>query len=140
RNRGVEIGINYNDKVGQVNYRTNFNIAFNRNRVMEIDGPNDILWYGSFYGGYNVHKGGRTIGMIYGYDKIGIFNTWDEIDKSPKQDGVIPGGMKFRDVDGNGEVTYDTQDMIEIGNPHPKFTWGFNIDLDYKRFDFNVLF
>lgn len=140
RNRGVEIGINYNDKVGQVNYRTNFNIAFNRNRVMEIDGPNDILWYGSFYGGYNVHKVGRPIGMIYGYDKIGIFNTWDEIDKSPKQDGVIPGGMKFRDVDGNGEVTYDTQDMIEIGNPHPKFTWGFNIDLDYKRFDFNVLF
>ena len=48
--------------------------------------------------------------------------------------------MKFRDADGNGQITYDTKDMVEIGNPNPKFTWGFNVDLDYKRFDFNVLF
>ena len=34
-----------------------------------------MLWYGSFYGGYNVMKVGRPIGMIYGYKKLGIFNT-----------------------------------------------------------------
>lgn len=140
RNRGVELAINYREHIGEVNLRTGFNIAFNKSKVLEINGPNNILWFGSFYGGYNVHKVGRPIGMIYGYDKIGIFNTQDEIDKSPKQDGVIPGGMKFRDADGNGEITYDTKDMVEIGNPTPKFTWGFNIDGDYKRFDFNVLF
>lgn len=140
RNRGVELALNYSDRVGNLNFRTNFNIAFNRSRVMSINGGKDILWYGSFYGGYNVNKVGRPIGMIYGYDKIGIFNTQDEIDHSPKQDGVIPGGMKFRDADSNGEISYDTKDMVEIGNPNPKFTWGFNVDLDYKRFDFNVLF
>ncbi|MBX2924495.1 MAG: TonB-dependent receptor [Chitinophagaceae bacterium] len=140
RNRGVELALNYSENVGKLNIRTNFNIAFNRSRVMEINGPNNILWYGSFYGGYNVQKVGRPIGMIYGYDKIGIFNTQDEIDRSPKQDGVIPGGMKFRDADGNGEITYDTKDMVEIGNPNPKFTWGFNVDMDYKRFDLNILF
>lgn len=140
QNRGVELAINYRESVGEVNIRSGFNIAFNKSKVLEINGANDILWFGSFYGGYNVQKVGRPIGMIYGYDKIGIFNTQEEIDKSPKQDGVIPGGMKFRDVDGNGEITYDTKDMVEIGNPNPKFTWGFNIDGDYKRFDFNVLF
>lgn len=140
RNRGVELAVNYSERIGNVNLRTNANIAFNRSKVMEINGANDIIWYGSFYGGYNVNKVGRPIGMIYGYDKLGIFNTQEEIDKAPKQDGVIPGGMKFRDADGNGEITYDTKDMVEIGNPNPKFTWGFNIDGDYKRFDFNVLF
>lgn len=140
QNRGVELAINYREHIGEVNVRTGFNIAFNKSKVLEINGANNILWFGSFYGGYNVHKVGRPIGMIYGYDKIGIFNTQEEIDKSPKQDGVIPGGMKFRDADKNGEITYDTKDMVEIGNPNPKFTWGFNIDGDYKRFDFNVLF
>ncbi len=71
---------------------------------MAINGGNNILYYGSFYGGYNVNKVGRPIGMIYGYDKLGIFNTQEEIDRSPKQDGVIPGGMKFRDADGNGKL------------------------------------
>ncbi|OJY88319.1 MAG: SusC/RagA family TonB-linked outer membrane protein [Sphingobacteriales bacterium 40-81] len=140
RNRGVEIAVGYNERIGKLNLRTSGNIAFNRSRVMSINGANDILWYGSFYGGYNVNKVGRPIGMIYGYDKIGIFNTQDEIDHAPKQDGVIPGGMKFRDADSNGEITYDTKDMVEIGNPNPKFTWGLTIDMDYKGFDFNILF
>ena len=140
QNRGVELAINYNEHVGELNIRTGFNIAFNKSKVLEINGANNILYNGSFYGGYNVQKVGRPIGMIYGYDKIGIFNTQEEIDKAPKQDGVIPGGMKFRDADGNGEITYDTKDMVEIGNPNPKFTWGLNIDMDYKRFDLNVLF
>jgi hypothetical protein len=48
-----------------------------------------MLYYGSFYGGYNVQKVGRPIGMIYGYRKLGIFNTQAEIDASPKQDGVF---------------------------------------------------
>ncbi|MFT3704084.1 MAG: TonB-dependent receptor [Agriterribacter sp.] len=140
RNRGVELAVNYNEHIGKFNFRTNANIAFNRSRVMEINPPNDILWFGSFYGGYNVEKVGRPIGMIYGYDKIGIFNTQDEIDHSPTQDGVIPGGMKFRDANGDGVISYDTKDMVEIGNPNPKFTWGLNLDMDYKRFDLNILF
>lgn len=140
QNRGVELAVDYRTKIGNVNIRSNANITINRSKILEINGANDILWYGSFYGGYNVQKVGRPIGMIYGYDKLGIFNTQDEIDRAPKQDGVIPGGMKFRDANGDGEITYDTQDMVEIGNPNPKFTWGFTIDGDYKRFDFNILF
>lgn len=139
-NKGVELAIDYRQKIGKFNLRNSFNISFNRNKILAINGPNDALYYGSFYGGYNVQKVGRPIGMIYGYKKLGIFNTQEEIDKAPKQDGVIPGGMKFWDTDGNGEVTYDTKDMVEIGNPNPKFTWGYTIAADYKNFDINVLF
>jgi hypothetical protein len=78
--------------------------------------------------------------MIYGYKKLGIFNTQAEIDGWAKQDGVIPGGMKFADTNGDGVVSYDTQDMVEIGNPNPDFTWGWTVAADYRNFDLNVLF
>jgi len=139
-NKGIELAIDYRQKIGKFNLRNSFNISFNRNKILAINGPNDALYSGAFYDGYNVQKVGRPIGMIYGYEKLGIFNTQDEIDKAPKQDGVIPGGMRFRDADGNGEITYDTKDMVEIGNPNPKFTWGYTIAADYKNFDINVLF
>lgn len=138
-NKGYEFAVDYRAKVGRLNIRNSFNIAFNRSKILAIKGPNDALYYGNFYGGYNVQKVGRPIGMIYGYKKLGIFNTQEEIDKSPKQDGVIPGGMKFLDADGNGEVTYDTKDMVEIGNPNPAFTWAHTLAMDYKKFDFNIL-
>lgn len=139
-NKGIELAIDYKQKIGKVNLRNSFNISFNKNKILAINGPNDALYYGNFYGGYNVQKVGRPIGMIYGYEKLGIFNTQEEIDKAPKQDGVIPGGMRFRDADGNGVVSYDTKDMVEIGNPNPKFTWGYTIAADYKNFDINILF
>jgi hypothetical protein len=48
--------------------------------------------------------------------------------------------MKFWDADGNGVISYDTKDMVEIGNPNPDFTWAWTFAADYKRFDLNVLF
>ena len=140
RNRGVEIGVDFRTSLGAVNFRTNGNITFNRSQILAIKGVNDMLWYGSFYGGYNVQKVGRPIGMIYGYKKMGIFNTQAEIDAWAKQDGVIPGGMKFADTNGDGVITYDTQDMVEIGNPNPAFTWAWTGAADYRNFDLNVLF
>ncbi|AUD02644.1 SusC/RagA family TonB-linked outer membrane protein [Spirosoma pollinicola] len=139
-NHGVEIGGEFRTTIGQVNFRTNANISFNRNRILAIKGASDALYYGSFYGGYNVQKVGRPVGMIYGYNKLGIFNTQAEIDAAPKQDGVIPGGMKFEDTNRDGVISYDTQDMVEIGNPNPAFTWAWTFAADYKKFDLNLMF
>ncbi|MDQ3290803.1 MAG: TonB-dependent receptor [Bacteroidota bacterium] len=140
QNKGFELGLEFKTNIGPVNFRTSPNITFNRSKILAIKGANDMLWYGSFYGGYNVQKVGRPIGMIYGYKKLGIFNTQAEIDAAPKQDGVIPGGMKFFDANGDGVISYDTKDMVEIGNPNPSFTWAWTFAADYKRFDFNILF
>ena len=139
-NKGVELSLDYRSNLGPVNFRSNFNITANRSTVLAINGANNILWYGNFYGGYNVMKVGRPIGMIYGYKKLGIFNNQAEIDAWARQDGVIPGGMKFADTNGDGVVSYDTQDMVEIGNPNPDFTWGWTSSADYRGFDINVLF
>ncbi|TAF96846.1 MAG: SusC/RagA family TonB-linked outer membrane protein [Runella sp.] len=140
QNRGVEMSADFRTTIGKVNFRTNANFTMNRSKILAIKGANDMLWYGSFYGGYNVMKVGRPVGMIYGYQKLGIFNTQAEIDAAPRQDGVIPGGMKFADTNGDGIITYDTQDMVEIGDPNPAFTWAWTTAADYRNFDLNILF
>jgi TonB-linked SusC/RagA family outer membrane protein len=145
QNKGVEVAVSYRLKIGQVNFRTNANITFNRNKVLAIKGQNDFILQGSQYGGYNIQQVGRPIGMIFGYKKLGIFNTQAEIDAAPKQDGAVPGAMKFADLHGaadggpDGIVSYDTKDMTEIGNPNPKFNWAWTVAADYKRFDISVL-
>nr|WP_295933789.1 TonB-dependent receptor [uncultured Dyadobacter sp.] len=145
QNKGIEIAGSYRIKIGAVNFRTNANITFNRNKILEIKGQNDFILNGSQYGGYNIHQVGRPIGMLFGYRKLGIFNTQAEIDASPLQEGAVPGAMKFADLHGaadggpDGIVSYDTKDMTEIGNPNPKFNWGWTVAADYKRFDISVL-
>ena len=141
QNRGLEFAADYRLKLGQANFRTNANITFNRSKILQLRGDDDTpIWTGSVYSGYHVQKIGSPIGMLYGYKKMGIFNTQEEIDAWPLQDGAIPGSMKFWDADGNGEVTYDTQDMVEIGNPNPAFTWAWTVGGDYRNFDISLLF
>ena len=140
QNNGTEFAINYKTTIRtDLNFRCNFNISFNNNKVLEIDGQNDELWTGSFYGVYNRSKVGRPIGMITGFKVLGIFNTKEEIAASPAQDGAIPGVYKYFDGDDNGKISYDTKDMVEIGNPWPKYNWGLTLGADYKRFDVNIL-
>ncbi|WAC15431.1 TonB-dependent receptor [Dyadobacter pollutisoli] len=145
QNKGIELAVQYRVKIGQVNLRTNANITFNRNKVLAIRGQNDFILQGSQYGGYNIQQVGRPIGMIFGYKKLGIFNTKEEIAQAPLQEGAVPGAMKFADLHGaadggpDGIVSYDTKDMTEIGNPNPKFNWAWTVGADYRMFDFSVL-
>lgn len=141
RNRGVEMALDYKTRVTpDLNLRGNFNISFNRNEVLEIIGETDYMEDLNFYNFYYRSVVGKPIGMMYGYKCLGIFNTDEEIAASPKQEGAVPGVYKYWDANGDGEITYDTQDMVEIGNPHPDFVWALTLGGDYKNFDFNVMF
>ena len=103
-------------------------------------GENDYLERNWSYTMYSRSEVGRPIGMLWGYKKLGIFNSDEEIASSPRQEGAIPGVYKYWDANGDGEVTYwDTQDMVEIGNPHPKFTWALTLGAEYRNFDLNIL-
>ena len=139
-NKGLELAVDYQTSFREVNFRGNFNISFNRNKVLEIFGETDEIWHGGFYSTYNVSRPGRPIGMLTGFRMMGIFNTQAEIDAWPTQDGAIPGTYKYFDANGDGVISYDQEDMIEIGNPYPAFIWAMTLGGDYKGLDFNVLF
>ncbi len=140
RNRGVELALDYRTRINQLNLRSNLNVTINRNKVLEIRGDADAIWTGGFYSTYNVSVPGRPMAMLHGFRMMGIFNTQEEIDNWPTQDGAIPGTYKYSDANGDGVISYDQQDMVEIGNPHPAMVLGYTLGGDYKNFDFNFMF
>lgn len=141
RNRGLEFAVDFKKAVNKdLSLRANFNISFNRNKVLEIRGENDYIEYFNFYNIVNRSVVGKPISMIYGYKCLGIFQSEEEIANSPIQEGAIPGVYKYWDANGDGEITYDREDMVEIGNPHPAFVWAFTLGGNYKNFDLNILF
>ena len=138
-NKGFEFALRYRTNVNKVSLWSNANLSINRNKVLEIRGDNDQILNGEYYSGFNISRVGRPIGMLYGFEVLGIFNNQEEIDKSPKQDGAIPGVYKYLDGNGDGVISYDTRDMVEIGNPWPKFTYGLTLGGSYKNFDISLL-
>jgi TonB-dependent starch-binding outer membrane protein SusC len=140
KNTGVELSLEYRTRISKVNLRTNLNLTFNRNKVLELRGDADAILSGSFYGTYNRSVVGRPMSMLYGFKKIGMFQTDEEIKNSPTQDGAVPGVYKFFDANGDGVISYDNRDMVEIGNPHPAMILGWTIGGDAGGFDFNFLF
>lgn len=59
---------------------------------------------------------GYPIGYFYGYKVEGVYQTQEEINSSPKNTlaTVTPGDLKFKDVNGDGEINAD---RTMIGDP-----------------------
>ncbi len=152
RNQGLEIVLGYKDKAGALNYSISANGAFNKNKVLNLDNINNnpILDGNNNYGNatfgmmvnqpITITKAGLAFGQFYGYKVEGIYQTEDEINKHPQQEGykARPGDLIFADVDGSG--TINDKDRTVIGNPNPKFIYGANIRLDWKGFDLAMQF
>lgn len=139
RNKGLELDATYRDHRNDFTWGTGFNISFNRNKILSIDGNRDELLTGDFYDGYHLSQVGSPIGLFYGFQVLGIYQTQEEIDATPHNENHIPGTYQYLDGNGDGKISYDMQDMVVIGNPHPHFTWGWNVNLGYKRFDLSVM-
>lgn len=80
----------------------------------------------------------HPINAFYGYKVIGLFQSQDDISKSPTQTGAKPGLFKYADVNHDGQI--NDQDRTFIGDPNPNFTYGLNIALSYKSFDLAAFF
>jgi hypothetical protein len=81
---------------------------------------------------------GHPYGAFFGYKVVGIFQDANDVSKSPTQDDAIPGVFKYADINGDGKITVD--DRTYLGNPNPKFTYGLNLAVTYKNFDFSTFF
>jgi TonB-linked SusC/RagA family outer membrane protein len=80
---------------------------------------------------------GHPVGEFFGYQVIGLFQSYADVDKSPVQQAAAPGRFKYADVNHDGKITSD--DRTFFGNPNPKFTTGLNIAVNYKNIDFFML-
>lgn len=143
RNQGVEVELSYSDNwTDDLSINTSFNVSTIRNRVTAINGA-EFLEGGQFGVGQPLPSRmqvGQPIGFFYGYQTDGIFQTPEEVAAHPSQQALganaQPGDLRF--VDTNGDGVIDENDRVNIGNPIPDVTLGYNLSLNYKQWDFST--
>jgi TonB-linked SusC/RagA family outer membrane protein len=130
-NKGIEITLNtVNITNRNFSWRSTIVFAANRNTVVSIygDDKDDIV---------NRLFLGKSLGAIYDYKLIGVWQTGEEAAKSDP--GAKPGDLKFEDINGDGKITTDG-DRMYLGNSFPKFTGGLTNTFNYKQISLNVFF
>jgi TonB-linked SusC/RagA family outer membrane protein len=139
-NRGVELQLGYRSNIRHLNFSLNANYTHNKNKVTSLGD-------GSYLDGINRTDTSNPVGYFYGFVADGIFMTQAELDQAnaaAREKGfsgfqlatTSPGDVRFRDINGNGQV--DNDDRIKIGSPHPSHIFGLNLNLDFKGFDFTM--
>jgi TonB-linked SusC/RagA family outer membrane protein len=141
-NKGLEIGINtINIDKGDFKWNTEFNIAFNNNKILTLDGrPEFTAGEGSGHlqvSNTILMKVGEPLGNFYGRKVIGIFQNQSEINASAQKTSK-PGDFKYEDLNADGII--NDLDRTVIGNGNPKFFGGLNNTFTFKGLDLNLFF
>lgn len=135
-NWGVEFSTNYHHQINKdlsVDIRGNFTYA--QNKYLVSDDPEyPYPWQ---------LKDGHSLNASRGYIAEGLFQSQEEIDKSPKQQlgsTPKPGDIKYRDLNGDGIISeYDKTILSEYGS-NPSIQYGIGFNVNYKKFDLGVFF
>jgi TonB-linked SusC/RagA family outer membrane protein len=132
-NKGFDGTMAFNEKIGNVNFTLRGNITYTNTEVLEFDEPANELPY-KMTQGYRLNQ---TRGLI----ALGLFQDEEDIVNSPTHTfgPVMPGDIKYKDVNGDGVINDD--DVVPIGyTTTPGLVYGMGFSLEWKGFDFNVLF
>ena len=142
RNSGVEFAIDYKTNLSEnFSISLGYNVTLIKNKVLKVNNETHYYERGDFGVGQQPiarMQEGLPIGYFYGYRTDGIFQNQAEVDEHPSQVALgaeaQPGDIRFVDVNGDGVI--DTKDRTNVGDPIPSATMGFNLNLNYKGFDF----
>jgi TonB-linked SusC/RagA family outer membrane protein len=142
KTNGVDITLTYNETINsdfKLGNSFTFTTAKNIVTATNTDGTAKVVG-GSYFNGQSqtvtVFEKGFTPGYFYGYKTDGLFQTAAEIAAAPTQPNAQPGDIRYVDVNKDGQIT--SADQTKIGDPFPKFTIGWNLNLSYKNFDFTA--
>jgi TonB-linked SusC/RagA family outer membrane protein len=133
-NKGIEFNVGYRGSMGDFSYDIAGNFSTNRNKVTKL--PETIASNGTFGGSRVKSVVGHPINSYVGYVYDGIFKSQEEVDNHAIQEGAAIGRMRFKDIDGNGVINEKDQEWIY--DPTPDFSYGLNIYLQYKDWDFTM--
>ncbi|MDA9879453.1 SusC/RagA family TonB-linked outer membrane protein, partial [Flavobacteriaceae bacterium] len=139
-NEGIDFAMDWTKDVGELQITLGGNISSYRNEVKKLD-EFDTPIFGS---NRRVPALTRTavgdpISSIYGFEVLGIFQSQAEADAWAPYGSTgynAPGKFKYADINGDGEINDD--DRTIIGNPHPDFVYGINLNLAYRNFNLNI--
>jgi TonB-dependent starch-binding outer membrane protein SusC len=135
-NKGMDLSVTYKDNIGKFRYSVNALFSKYKNNVVRLnnDPKAQIFGFSTRLPAISVTRAGLPIASYYGYIVDGVIKDDAEAAAAPKFGSYTRAGVfKFRDVNGDGVIT--AADKTIIGNPHPDFTYGFNVNLGYKNWD-----
>ena len=138
-NEGLEFAIGYSDRLSDdFKFSIRYNVTAIKNEVVSVSGEGEYI-EGGFFGisqpAISRMEAGFPLGYFIGYQTDGIFQTQDEINNSAVT-SVAPQPGDFKFIDQNGDGVINLEDRVDLGNPLPVATMGFNISFDYKNWDF----
>ncbi|WP_207512366.1 SusC/RagA family TonB-linked outer membrane protein [Longitalea luteola] len=142
QNTGIDISATYHGNIDEFGFDITGTFTSYKNEVKSL--PEGIKYYDQVstgsnrFGAFSRLQPGQALGAFFGYKVLGLFQSADDVSKSPTQEAAAPGRLKFQDANGDGKI--DANDRVFFGNPNPKFTAGLNIDASYKGFDFSAFF
>ena len=142
-NKGLEFTLNtINVRSKDFSWSTTFNISMNRNKVLSLATPAPIFGGNpGFVNNTGIIKVGEPVGSFWGLVRLGVWTAAEaaEAAKFASYRGgkpILPGDIKYKDLDGNYEIT--DADRTIIGNGSPKGWGGFFNNLQYKNFELIV--
>lgn len=130
QNKGLEFTLSYNNYHHEFKYNISANLGTLKNEVLQIGIDGNPI-----YGAASKTEVGRSIGEIYAYETEGIFQSDAEVAASPTQVGAAAGDIKFKDINGDGQIT--DLDRTYQGVTIPKYSYGLNFSSNYKNWDFS---
>ena len=142
-NRGVDFELNWNDRIGKVNYSVGLNFGFVNNKVTKFQG--DVS---SINGVYKIQEG-KPINQLYVLqvdrivrDEQDMAYVQSLVDQNPDYFATYQrpelGDFLFKDSNNDGKL--DADDRVEIGHGNmPRFTYGANLGLSWNGFDLSML-
>jgi TonB-dependent starch-binding outer membrane protein SusC len=138
-NSGFEFTLNYNGKPSKdVQFRVGLNGGYAQNKVVFLDEVKSKDIPDAQY------REGKPLDSYLVFKSAGVFKSQadieaNKIDYSAATSKLIPGDMKFEDVNGDGKI--DDKDAVRLDKGiQPTFNFGMTFELKYKNFDMNVLF
>lgn len=139
QNRGMEFLVTTRNLIGDFKWSTNFNISFNKNKVLAV-GPDNRPIYGSAPNANNafITTIGSPIASFYGYRYEGVFMSQEELDRYPHLSADKVGDGRYADLNGDGVL--DQNDKTILGDNNPDFLAGMTNNFSYKNFSLGVQF
>ena len=133
-NRGVEITVSHDNKVGDFEYGARLTVSWARAKYVK---------YNDAYGTPSYQQ--RT-GSLYNSSLVlvadGLFQTEEEIDNSPWYDNTRPslGDIKYKDIDGDGVIDAWKDRTYSGRSNRPELTGGLSLYGAWKGLDFSLMF
>jgi len=138
QNTGVDISATYH---GVVSNDFTFNIGANITTYKSLITAEPAPGYFDFGSSRDLdivrNEVGHPIGEFFGLKTEGIYQNAADVAKGPSYSGAVPGSFRYEAI--NGDTSVSAADRVFIGNPNPKFTYGINLNANYKGFDFTMI-